>query len=242
LAHALAPGPIDDTNILRMTRPTRLNAEPAHSAPVAPRLPWELLSAAGVIGLVVGGLIIGGLWLENGGGGGTRIDSKSVTLPSRIAEFVPFDQVELNKTGQAGAANVARVKSWDDQSSKRLSKSNSGAGALVRAYADKDLRNQISVLAVRAPAENPQFVPYQDANTLGLVHAPEEEEQFSEVSCVIRNDPTQAGTAPPLNSVHTTSCRRSSDTLTVEIRPTGDISNEPQRVANLVDEVWDTLN
>jgi hypothetical protein len=224
-----------------MTRPTRLNAEPAHSAPAGQRPPWGLLAGAGVIGLVVGGLIIGGLWLESDGGGPGSVDSKSITLPSRIAEFVPFDQVELNKTGQAGAANVARVKSWDDQSSKRLSKSNSGAGALVRSYADKDLRNQISVLAVRAPVPNPQFVPYQDANTLGLVHAPEEEEQFSEVSCVIHNDPTPAGAAPSLNAVHTTSCLRTNGTLTVEIRPTGDISNEPQRVANLVDEVWDTL-
>ncbi|MEV4314206.1 hypothetical protein [Actinocrispum sp. NPDC049592] len=184
---------------------------------------------------------MGGLWLESGGGGSNRADPKSVSLPSRIAEFVPFDQVELNKTGASGAANVARVKSWDDQSSKRLSKSNGGAGAIVRAYADKDLRNQISVLVVRAPAENPQFVQYQDPNTLGLVHAPEEEEQFSEVSCVIHNDPTPAGQAPTLNSVHTTSCLRSGDALTVEIRPTGDISNEPQRVADLVNEVWDSL-
>lgn len=224
-----------------MTRPTRLSAEPAHSAPVGQRLPWGLLSVAGVIGLVVGGLIVGGLWMESDGGGPGRTDSKSITLPSRIAEFVPFDQVELNKTGQAGAANVARVKSWDDQSSKRLSKSNSGAGALVRSYADKDLRNQISVLAVRASAPNPQFVPYQDASTLGLVHAPEEEEQFSQVSCVIHNDPTPAGSAPSLNAVHTTSCLRTNGALTIEIRPTGDISNEPQRVANLVDEVWDGL-
>ncbi len=236
----LAWWPIDDTNISRMTRPTRLSAEPAHSAPAGPRPPWGLLTVAGVIGLVVGALIVGGLWLESGGGGSNRADPKSVTLPSRIAEFVPFDQVDLNKS-TAGQANVTRVKSWDDQSSKRLSKSNGGAGAIVRAYADKDLRNQISVLAVRAAAENPQFVQYQDPNTLGLVHAPEEEEQFSEVSCVIHNDPTPAGQAPTLNSVHTTSCLRTNDVLTVEIRPTGDISNEPQRVSDLVNEVWDSL-
>jgi hypothetical protein len=221
-----------------MTRPTRLSAEPAHSAARPSRTPWPLV-LVGVGGLVLGGLVVGGLWLENSGPGG-QVGTQAIALPGRIAEYVPFGQVDLNKSARA-KENVARIESWDEQSGKRLSKSNNNAAAVVRVYADKDLKNQISVMAYRAAAPNPQFVPYQDAATLGLVHPPEESEQFSEVSCVVRNDPTAIGSVPGTDSVHTSSCLRSNDSLTVEIRPTGDISNEPQRVADLVDEVWDQL-
>jgi hypothetical protein len=221
-----------------MTRPSHLSAEPAHYAAPTRRTPWPLV-LTGVGGLALGALVVGGLWLESGSGG-VPVGTESITFPVKIAEYVPFDQVALNQTARA-ADNVSRVESWDEQSSRRLSKSNNGAAALVRTYADKDLKNQISVLAYRAPTASPQFVPYQDAATLGLVHAPDEVEQFSDVSCMIHNDPTPAGNTPSPNSVHTTSCIRTGDSLTVEIRPTGDISNEPQRVADLADEVWDSL-
>jgi hypothetical protein len=195
---------------------------------------------AGLIGLLIGALVIGGVWLASGSTA-AGVGTQSITIPQSIGEFVPFEQVDLNKSAKA-TDNVARVESWDEQSTLRLSKASGGAAAAVRSYSDKDLRNQISVLVYRATASpNPQFVPYQDANTLGLVHPPEEMEQFSGVSCVLHNDPTPVGTNANPNSVHTINCVRTGPELTVEIRPTGDISNEPQRVAQLVDEVWNSL-
>jgi hypothetical protein len=198
------------------------------------------LLLAGLLGLVVGGLVVGLIWY---GSGSTNpvTGTQSITLPDSIGEFVPFGEVDLNKTSR-GKDNVARIESWDEQSSQRLSKA-TGASATVRAYADKDLRNQLTVLAYRAKANpNPPYVPYQDANTLGLVRPPDEVTQFSDVSCVLRNDPTAVGQSPSPNSAHTISCVRTGTQLTVEIRPTGDISNEPQRVAQLVDEVYQTLS
>jgi hypothetical protein len=197
------------------------------------------LLLAGLLGLVVGGLVVGLIWYGSGSASPVT-GTQSITLPGSIGEFVPFGEVDLNKTSR-GKDNVARIESWDEQSSLRLSKA-TGASATVRAYADKDLRNQLSVLAFRAKANpNPPYVPYQDANTLGLVHPPDEVEQFSSVSCVLRNDPTAVGLVPSPNSTHTISCVRTGPQLTVEIRPTGDISNEPQRVAQLVDEVYQAL-
>jgi hypothetical protein len=198
------------------------------------------LLLSGLLGLVIGGLVVGVMWLSSGSPNSVA-GTQSITLPDTIGEFVPFGQVTLNKTAR-GAQNAARIESWDEQSSLRLSKSAGGAAAIVRAYADNELRNQISVLVYRGPASpNPPFVPYQDANTLGLVHPPEEVEQFKDVSCVTHNDPTSVGQVPLPNSAHTISCVRTTGKLTVEIRPTGDISNEPQRVAQLVDEVWNAL-
>jgi hypothetical protein len=195
---------------------------------------------AGLIGLLIGALVVGGIWLASGSTA-AGIGTQSITIPQSIGEFVPFEEVELNKSPKA-SDNVARVESWDDQSTLRLSKATGGAAAAVRSYSDKDLRNQISVLVYRAKASpSPQFVPYQDANSLGLVHPPEEMDQFSAVSCVLHNDPTPVGTTSSPNSVHTITCVRTGPELTVEIRPTGDISNEPQRVAQLVDEVWNSL-
>ncbi|GAB3888913.1 hypothetical protein ACFQ1S_25540 [Kibdelosporangium lantanae] len=197
------------------------------------------LLLAGLLGLVVGALVVGVIWYGSGSSNPVT-GTQSITLPGSIGEFVPFGDVELNKAGR-GKDNIARVESWDEQSSQRLSKA-TGAAATVRAYADKDLRNQLSVMAYRAKANpNPPYVPYQDANSLGLVRPTDEVEQFSSVSCVLRNDPTSVGQSPSLNSTHTTSCVRTGTALTVEIRPTGDISNEPQRVAQLVDEVYQTL-
>jgi hypothetical protein len=199
------------------------------------------LLLAGVVGLVVGALVVGALWLASGSTN-TAVGTQSITLPKSIGEFVPFGEVDLNKTSR-GTDNVARVESWDEQSTLRLSKSAGGAAAAVKAYADKKLLNQISVWVYRASASpNPQFVPYQDANSLGLVHPPEEMAQFSSVSCVLHNDPTSVGVTPSPNSVHTVNCVRSGPQLTVEIRPTGDIGNEPQRVAQLVDEVWNSVS
>src|SRR2546423_802416 len=188
---------------------------------------------AGIVGLVVGVVVVGVVWLASGSSSGVTVGNRAIRLPESVGEFVPFAEVQLNQSGP-GAENAPRIASWDNQSALRLSKATSGAASIVQSYADNDLRNQLSVLAYRAQSSpNPPFVPYQDANTLGLARPPEEMDQFSNVSCVLRNDPTQVGSAANTNTVHTTFCVRTGPQLTVEIRPTGDISNEPQRVAQL---------
>ncbi len=199
---------------------------------------WALI-VAGLAGLTIGVLAVGGAWLLSGSG--TLTDSQPITAPDRIGAFVPFEQVELNKSPRA-ANNVTRIQSWNEQSSQRLSRSHGGTAAVVRTYADETLKSQLTVMIFRASSPHPQYVPYEDPAELGVERPLNELQEFGQVSCSIRNNTTRAGKAPEPDSVNTISCARTGGALTVEIRPSGDVRHEPQQVAAMVDQVWDTVS
>lgn len=195
---------------------------------------------AGLVGLAVGALVVGGAWLVTGSSG--SVDKLPIAAPERVGELVPFDQVERNKSERA-ARTVTRIRSWDEQSSQRLSQSHDGTAALVRTYSDQELRQQVTVMIYRARSPHPQYVPYQDAKELSLAVPLDDLQQFGEVSCSVRNEPTPEGKSPGPKSAHTISCARTGDALTVELRPTGsDLAYEPRKVAGLVDELWNAVS
>ncbi|HWM06696.1 MAG TPA: hypothetical protein VNP92_30530, partial [Actinophytocola sp.] len=108
-----------------------------------------------------------------------------------------------------------------------------GAGAVVRSYTDDDGSSTFLLEAVRAPAPATPFVPYSDPEVLGLERPIEEMREFGAVTCLMRNDPGLS---------HVVSCQRTSDDLTVAIsHVNGDLGEDPEKVAKLVETAWDDL-
>jgi hypothetical protein len=193
----------------------------------------------GVVGLLVGAFIVGAVWLASGSG--TLASTEQISLPAKMGEYVPFAEAERNKD-QRAQPMLARIKQSDEQNSKRLSEANLGAAATVRSYSNQDFSDSLTVMAFRARSERPQYVPYEDAQGLGLARPMNEMLEFGDFSCSVRNDTTIAGSNPEPGSTHTISCSRTDGTLTVEIRPGGDVADRPQRVAELVDETWRAIS
>jgi hypothetical protein len=101
---------------------------------------------------------------------------------------------------------------------------------------DKSPRAASSVAQVRASDE-------QSSQRLSRSYrgaAAEEVRDFGAVSCTVRNDTTVRGQTPAPDSAHTGSCSRTEGEMTVEIRPAGDIAHQPDRVADLVNQLWTT--
>jgi hypothetical protein len=127
-----------------------------------------------------------------------------------------------------------RYRDWDQRSSERLSAAHDGAGAFVQTYTDDDLEQSFTVEAVRAPTPYPAYVPYSDPEVLGMERPVDEFREFDDVGCVIRNDPSQS---------YVISCLRTDDELTVQItHVTGDLLEDPETVAGLVDTAWQELS
>jgi hypothetical protein len=194
---------------------------------------------AGLAGLAVGALGVGGAWLASGSGAAT--DTRAINAPDKVGKYILFDQVESIKSPKA-ASLVTKVRSENEQSSRRLSQSFGGTAAVVQMYSDQELQQQLTLMIYRARSPHPQYVHYEDTQALGLARPYESEEEFGEVSCVVRNDITMAGTTPSPDSQHVTSCSRTGSALTVEIRPNVVLGNNPAEVAKLVDEVWNSVS
>lgn len=219
--------------------PSPLPTQPVPAPLNAPtRAPWALV-AAGLAGLAVGALVVGGAWLASGSGAAK--DTRAINVPSKVGKYIMFDQVELNKSPGA-ASNVSRVRSENEQSSRRLSQSFGGTAAVVRVYSDQELQQQLTLMIYRARSPHPQYVRYEDTQALGLARPYESEEEFGEVSCVVQNDLTPVGTTPIPESIHVISCSRTGSALTVEIRPNSVLGHQPAEVAKLVDEVWSSVS
>jgi hypothetical protein len=219
-----------------MTEPVEDLPTPAEEEPPTPVTgkPWSLLILAGLVGLAVGVLAIGGVWLFTGTG--TTVDKRPITAPPKVGEYVPFDQTKLNTTARPEI--LARMKQQNERSSQRLSEDYGGAGAAVLLYSDQELQQQLTVMIYRAPSAHPLYVPYEDEAFIGLARPSRSAEEYGEVSCAVANDPTPAGQTPPPGSMHVNTCTRTSGQLTVEIRPNGPLADQPAKVAKLVDEVW----
>jgi hypothetical protein len=212
-------------------------AQPVSDPPrPAARAPWALVLAA-LAGLAVGALAIGGVWL--GSGTGTPISKRPVVAPPKIGELVSIDRLKLPDTVRPDA--VARTKDANERSSQRLSEAHGGAGAVVQVYTDQDLGLQVTLMIYRAPSAHPLYVPFQDPQYIGMAKPSQTAEEFGEVSCVVRNDPTPAGQTPAPHSAHVDTCARTGALLTVEIHPVGDLADDPPRVAALVNSAWNAV-
>jgi hypothetical protein len=217
-----------------------LEQDPAAPVPDPPKpaahAPWALI-LAGLAGLAVGVLAIGGVWL--GSGTGTPISKQPVVAPPKMGELVSIDRIKLPATAPPDA--VARTKDTNARSSQRLSEAHGGAGAAVQIYVDQDLSLQVTLMIYRAPSAHPLYVPYQDPQYIGMAKPSQTAEEFGDVSCVVGNDLTPAGQTPSPHSAHVDTCTRTGALLTVEIHPVGDLADDPQHVAALVNSAWNAV-
>jgi hypothetical protein len=212
-------------------------AQPVADPPEpATRAPWALV-LAGLAGLAMGALAIGGVWL--GSGTGTPISKQAIVAPKKIGELVSIDLVKLPASARPDL--VARVKDQNRRSSQRLSQAHGGAGALVQVYSDGTLGQQVTLMIYRAPSAHPLYVPYEDNSYLGLAKPSQSAEELGEVSCLVRNDPVPAGQAQPRGSEHVQMCSRTDSLLTVEIHPNGNLADSPLQVAALVNSAWNAV-
>lgn len=190
---------------------------------------------AAVAGAVVGALVVGSIWLLGGGESGPDV---SGSTPDRVGEFARLADIELSKSDN-GRQNAERIRTWNRQSAERLSAAYQGAEAAVETYADDRAERTFTLLVVGARSPFPPFVPYQDAAYLRVKRPFEELREFGDVACVVRNDVTAEGGEESPESTHVVSCLRTASGATVEIRnPSGDLGNDPQRVADLVNDAW----
>ena len=187
---------------------------------------------AGIVGLAVGAAVVGGAWLLFGNDGGGS--SSPISAPEQVGDYYRFAAVPQMR-GNADHKKVADAHADADRhSSERLSAANGGAGAVVQEYTNEEFENGFALEAVRAPSPFPQYVPYSDPEYLGLDKPLEEVREFGDVACAIRNLTSGESVV--------TNCLRTDGGLTVTIsHVTGDLAEQPEKVAELVDEVWTRL-
>ncbi|MFC4858153.1 hypothetical protein [Actinophytocola glycyrrhizae] len=173
-----------------------------------------------------------GIWLLFGNESGS---TSPVSAPERLGDHYRFGDVPRLSSGENQRKTVDRQNRYDGESSARLSESNDGAGALVQTYANNDLDSMFALQVVRAPSPFPPYVSFSDPKDLGVDKPREEVLRYGSVACAVRNDPGQ----PPRVMV----CLRTSDDLTVSITNTnGDLGEQPEEVAKLVDEAWSEVS
>jgi hypothetical protein len=220
-------------------------AAPAAASPRQGRISLRNPLVTAALGLVVGLAAVGipvllsddgGVGFGGGGGGG------ELSAPAKLDGLRPFADVQR-------AAGVPKAKEMADgiakeerKSGERLSEAYGGAAAVVKQYADDDVETTVTLVAVRSRSPKP-YVPYEDPERLALAVPPDELKVIGDVSCVLYNQPTAAGSKPTAESVHVTLCQRTGDGLTVQIRPGGSgVANQPEKVASLVEEAWSQLS
>jgi hypothetical protein len=200
---------------------------PVPAPPNGGASPRAIAVFTGVAGLVAGAALASGIWLLFGNESGS---SSPVSAPERIGEHYRFADVPKNR--QEAADRQIR---YDRESSARLSAAHDGAGAVVQQYATDDFQSMFSLEVVRAPSPFPPYVPFTDPEDLGTDKPVEEVLRYGATACAVRNNPGQ----PPI----VITCVRSDDELTVSItRAGGDLGQDPEAVAGLVDEAWSQVS
>ncbi len=206
--------------------------------PRAPRRVSTALVFTAVVGAVLGALVVGSIWLLSGGADGPDV---SASTPDRVGDYVRLADVGLSQSDK-GKRVAKRVHDWNQRSAERLSSSYGGAEAAVETYADEEFEQQFTLQVVKARAPFPPFVPYQDPAELKVKRPPDELREFGDVACVVRNDATPDSGDDRPDATHVISCVRTGGSSTVEIRNvTGNLGQDPQKVADLVNDAWSKL-
>ncbi|MGO4751825.1 hypothetical protein AB4212_24975 [Streptomyces sp. 2MCAF27] len=199
----------------------------------------------GAIGLVVGLAAVGIPVLlsddDDGGFGGGGGDAK-LSAPAKLDRLRPFAEIQ-SESGVPKAKEMAdAITEEDRKSGERLSEAYGGAAAVVKRYADDGVLTTATLVAVRSRSPKP-YVPDQDPKRLGLEKPQDELKTIGDVSCVLYNEPTAAGSEPRKESVHVTYCQRTGDGLTVQVHTGGSgLANQPDKVASLVEKAWSELS
>ena len=185
---------------------------------------------AGLVGLVVGAAVVAGAWLLFGNDGGGS--AAPISAPERVGDYQRFADVPIMRNDKSKRTVDARVEA-DRRSSELLSAANDNAGAFVQQYSDEDLENGFSLDVVRAASPAP-YVPYTDPEYLGIDKPVEEILEFGDVACAVRNLPS--------GETVVIFCLRTDAGLSVTVsHVSGDLLEQPEKVAALVDEAWSQL-
>lgn len=190
---------------------------------------------AGVIGVLIGALGVGLPWLLSGGGGGGS-STASLSAPSTLGSLLSYQNASA-RFGSRALANARQHADDDGQSTRLLSAAYGGAAALVAQYSDNELNSMASLLIVRADSPQP-FALYENLKETGLAAPVNEVERFGAVSCLVQNVAIGSSATEPAQDVYASYCQRSGPGLTVQVRPSGDISHHPDQIAALVDDAW----
>ncbi|MEV4319007.1 hypothetical protein [Actinocrispum sp. NPDC049592] len=189
--------------------------------PPKPGYPPGMWLLAGLAGLVVGALAIGGAWLATGTT--ARPDTRPIPALTQVGQFEPYDRVLAGQNPRITRV-IENERKAAQENTKRLSESHGGAAALYAHLADDGISSQLMVQIYRDQTANPPFVPFGDSTQQTI-------QQHGDVSCVLIGDLTRAAR-----------CTRSSETLTVEITPAGVVAQNPAEVSGLVDEIWEKVS
>ncbi|MPZ79628.1 MAG: hypothetical protein GEV28_04185 [Actinophytocola sp.] len=165
--------------------------------------------------------------------GNDGASSSPISAPDRLSDYVKYGNADVFADNDNGREIAGRREDWDRRSSERLAAAHDGAGAFVQSYTDQEAENTFMLEVARAPVPSPPYVPYSDPKDLGMERPTEELREFDEVSCLIRNDPSQS---------YVTTCLRTDDDLTVQVsHVSGDLLQDAPAVADLVDAAWQEL-
>ena len=177
---------------------------------------------------------------DDSGTGGTS--TTSIALPKTLGRYVRFEDAKLSHSSRAAKA-VANEKTSDAKTASALSAAHDGAGAAVQTYTDQQLLTTVAAWAVRGPTPRP-VVAYVDAKYLGVALPPHQIKKVGSSYCSISTtQQTPAGQKPPADALHTDYCQRSSGSLTVIVYAySGGLSQHPDQVAALVDQVWSSIS
>jgi hypothetical protein len=182
---------------------------------------------AGFVGLVLGAAVVGGAWLLFGNDGAS---SSPISAPERISGYVRHGDAEAFGRNDTGKEVAQRRDDWDRRSGERLAESYDGAGATVQTYTDDDVETTFTLELLRAPVEDPPYVPYSDPKVLGTDRPLDELRRIGDVDCVLRNNADLSYVAI---------CTRTDGELTVRIsHVSGDLAEDPDKVAGLVETAW----
>ncbi|MDX3228763.1 hypothetical protein [Streptomyces sp. ME19-01-6] len=221
------------------------------AVPVAPPQPRGRISlrnplVSAAIGLVVGLAAVGIPVLlsddDGGGGFGGGGGRGELSAPAKLDGLRPLAEIQRSNGVAKAEKNADGITKDERKSGERLSEAYGGAAAVMKQYADGDGQTTVTLTAVRSRSPEP-YVTYVDPKRLGLVKPLEELKTFGDVSCVLYNQPTNAGSEPAADSVHVTYCQRTGDGLTVQIRPAGSgVANRPEKVADIVNAAWSEMS
>jgi len=208
------------------------------AAPAKAGLSLRSPLVAGIAGFVVGAAALGVPWLMNSDSSPFGAGKASLKAPASIGTYT---QVQKNPKYTPGSLKL--INDSDPQSAKNLSAAYGGAAVVVQRYTDADLANFVTLEAVRAQSPTP-YVPFVNAQDLGLAKPDQEIVTVGDVHCLVANLPTEAGQQPQSDSVNTLTCERTSAHLTVRLRfgGAGDLMHSPQQAAALVDVAWSSLS
>ncbi len=234
-------------------QPAGLPPQPGQLPAAAPAAPPQrqgrislrnpLVTAA--LGLVVGLAAVGIPALlsdDDGGGFGGGGDGGKLSAPAKLDRLRPLADLQRSASMSKAKELADAITKEEGKSGERLSEAYGGAAAVVRQYADQQFQTTATLIAVRSRSPEP-YVPYVDPKRLGLVKPQDELKTIGDVSCVLYNQPTPAGSEPTADSVRVSYCQRTGDGLTVQIRTVGGgEANQPDKVAAMVEAAWSELS